>query len=632
MTCTELRQNKTAPYYNAVLGILLIVTICASLRPDLLLTRGPGWVILALAIYALIGQRDGLQLLRNPRRYGRHLLQVLAFGIGIELITSYIDYSQSEDAALSVLLEYLKAHAGRIYTNRSVLLMAAAAYAVGIVIGSIRHMLTGGEIVEDTPATGPVQCVLEALGTLGRHPLLTLALYRCAAYYAFLWEEMPTAIALTLQCLHILALICILLRLLQIGGCQLCTEDTRVIDAIGAFYRGRSLEINQAFYVALGVMLTIGIADETMLRGYTNGTFYDVLYVVAENAFWVIALLRFWNAKSRSRTIVQCLMLAIGMLLWYLNDLSSLLLLCVLIVAAEGTSARRILRMHIIIAMIIMAIAAWASLNGYIMYYDLKGKHAMGVVYPTAYAGRWLFLLITYRILRHKRMSLPEYAVWICIELYVYHLSGGKTAIACEALFLMMSYIADYLPTLWRSDRVRRWICRAGLAVYPLCGAAIAMSSLIVGKSLVNAVIDGNYKMPTLMHRLRMGYIAFQQYPLRLLSQNVPERGNRAVSYDYMGTYFYLDSTYMRCLVIYGLAFLFLIMGIYIYLMARSGRERNMMIWAALVVIAIDGITENFLMSVEVNILPILMYAAWDMGQPGLMHAMRARLERHQHV
>lgn len=615
MTHTHVRQNKTRLYYNAVLGIMLLVIVCLSLRPDTIQQSGIGWVIYVMAFFALVGQRDGQQMTEHLPAYGRHVLHVLLFFGCVEFATSYIDYSQSEDVALSVLLDYLTAHAMRIYTTLDVLLVVGTAYVVGVSVGGVRRKLAGDVAEEEVHSGGPVLLIFEVLGILGRHPVLTLALYRVHVYYGFLWDGALAGVEMLLQCLYLPIFICAILRLIQICGIELNTADEDLIGSIGDLYRRNLRIVNGWFYVATALMLGVTLLNATMFKRTISNVFFNTGWAVLNNALLLVALLRQWNDKGRHTAFFQYGILSVGVMVWYLSGSVHMLVLLLLIVAAEGMSSRRVEQIFLIESVVILTVAAWASVNGYIYYYSKNGLHAMGILQRTDYAAYWFYIFLVYRVLRDKRMRLIEYIVAVGVLAYVDHLAAGRTSRLCGMIFLVACFLIDYWPQAWKGRLLNRILYRAGYLIYPLCAIVSYVVVAIFGPQLAVEGFGDNSYWYTMKARVLLSYDGFMAYPPRMLAQTMNKTNIGyfdKIANDY---YFTLDNSYVRYLINYGILFLLIIIAINICLIYRCERENNMFYLCALAVIAIHSISEPHMANIFHNILLVLVFANWNMAE-----------------
>lgn len=645
MNSTRFNLNKTAKYVNAVLGILLLAAVCAGLRPDILLQGGVQWIVYVLVLFVLIGYCDGLRVAGRQIVVGRHLLKGALFILGIELLTAFVEYSQSEDASLTMLGAYLRAHAGRLYTHGGLVAGAVLMYVLGAVICGVWcvwRQRTGAATDLDVDAAtaadtdrddandgiedgaigagrshgiiGLFHLLIGTLAFLGRHPFVVLALYRIHQYYEFLWGESNNEqVGIVLQCLLLPILLCIILRIMEFYGCQMEMADAQILRAIGDVYRKYWHAANVAFYVVASAVFAIVIVGATMFRRFYAREHYNVAFMIVCIALLLVTSLRLWNDKSHRCMAIQWCILFTGVMTWYLCDSTVILILCMMIIATEGMSARRIMQIYLITSVVILTAAAWASVNGYINYYSYNGLHAMGIYYRTDYATYWLYIVMIYRVLRDKRMRLIEYVIAAILMAYVNHLTESRTTLLCVTLFLGACYLMDYWPEGLRIRCLTRWLYRIGYLIYPLCAMLTYIIVAVWGAQFTEGLSDTGSFWFTMKYRVALSYIGFTEYPLRILAQAMNKKDIGSFDYTTNTYYFTLDNSYVRYVINYGILFLLILLGICVYLIHRCGREQNMLLLCALAVIAIHSLSEPHLANLYHNVFLVLVFAIWDM-------------------
>lgn len=617
------RYNPILRYGNILASVLLLVLVCAQITPLTVASKGGVWFVVVGLLFVMAGYRDAHVLTAEPKQYGLHALWTIAFIVGVDCLTSFIEYAQQTEPSLSTLLSVVRSHLTMFTILGSVLLVAVAGYVIGVGVGVVQQMLLRadaenakqGRVREHSENADHVSAMLlNALGEAGRHPLLFLAWYRMGTYYAFVWEAMPVGVEIALRCLYPVLLTAVTLRIQQIYDARLEAEDERLINGIGDLYWDHIHVVDVVFYVAAFATFLMSMIDGTTLLNLVNRDLFNVLYHVTQCLLLLVALLRMWDDKSHRLTAVQCGILGIGVILSYLSGYA--VVLSLLMVAAEGVSAKRILQFHVCISLVIMTIAAWASVHGYVTYYFSNGRHAMGISYRTTYADYWLYIMVMYRVLRGKRMRLIEYVGSVILTVYVYHLSAGKSAFAAAVLFLGLCTLADYWPQQLRNVHVDGLIYRLGYAVYPLCAAITFVVVAIKGAQLAGMDLDTSSFLYTFRARIALSYEAFTRYPLRLLCQKVSEQGAVTMENDLNNNYyFFIDNSFVRILIIDGIIFFLIVMGINVYMMVRCHRELNMIMMIALIAVAVHSLSEPQMVSITFNVLMVLVYAVWDMDE-----------------
>lgn len=510
------------------------------------------------------------------------------------------------------------------------LIVVAGLRPNGIVRGSIASVVVfvvflacaaAGLVVHRRFGEGATDSIiLNVLTVAGRHPMLFLLLLGAGNYYRFLWNGIDVTAGIIgrcaglMQCAGICMLLSVVLRVLQVCGWHPGSADVRWIGIVGAYYQRWRHVVDILFYVTFTAVYLWLFIQTTMLPAITNSTPFGVIRVVSQDLALVIALLRFWNEKSVRTTVAWCIILAAGVAVWHVDSEITVLYLCLLVVAADGMSARRMLQIYVVGALAVLIGAWWAALHGYAVWLNYEGHgYALGGVYRTDIAAHWFYLTMAYRILRGKRMTAWEYAIQACVIYYIYHLTSGKTFLIVAPLFLVLCMLADCIPEKCWIIPIRKCAMAFGSLWFSLCAAGTYLVVYLYGDSLMGMDITLDMPFATVLHRIKLSYIAFLEYPVTLFGQHIDQRGAGGIDAPSGADYFFLDSMYVNLLLISGVVFLVVMLGMHTYLMRRSVRECHYTIWIAMFVIAIDSIMEHHLTWICYNVFPLLMWTVWDM-------------------
>lgn len=573
------------------------------------------------------------------------------------------------------------------------------------------------------------------LGVAGRHPFLFIGFHDVDMYLAFLWNVADPVTMSALKCAYGTGIVAIIQCVRMSSGMWLHMRDAHTVFVIRTWYRRHRRLVNRLFYGFYALILALQFLRSTMFTQNMDWTLYNQLYMIGMDGLFAVVLLRFVlplgqqgeqhkadrdqaendedppgeavgdddapvpaseedrgtlvqalrgfvnllrdpeSARSAyiRHTILRMTLLITCLMLWDLNWLTAQMVLGLLMIGAEETSARRILQIYLVVGFAEMVIMYWASMHGYIayLYYATVDAHAMGSIYRTDYAAHWLYLLIAYNILRGRRLRLVEYMAEGCLIYYVFHLTTGKTFLISAPLFLVLCYVANGLPQIQyrgrdcstvvrrgivqgifyqndpyrdknhealccsethastetagirggrerlnRGNIIRIFLNRISCLIFPLCAVGSYIVALTIGSQYAG-ITSLTGAMATFQHRLGLSYTAFHQYPIRLFSQSVTEQGaGGLVDWNTSANYFFLDNAYIRMLIIHGVLFLVIILVTHTALMRRAVREHRYIIWCALVAIAVDSLSEHHMPTFSYNILPVIIWAEWNLQNP----------------
>ena len=117
-------------------------------------------------------------------------------------------------------------------------------------------------------------------------------------------------------------------------------------------------------------------------------------------------------------------------------------------------------------------------------------------------------------------------------------------------------------------------------------------------------------KLNTLFsERLTISHNALKMYPVKLMGQNIEEVGGGSVL-ELRPEYFFLDDSYVRILLKYGLFLFIIALAIMIIISKRAGQIKQFVIVLALVAISIHSIMEHRLIDMAYNPMILALFAS----------------------
>lgn len=263
---------------------------------------------------------------------------------------------------------------------------------------------------------------------------------------------------------------------------------------------------------------------------------------------------------------------------------------------------------------------------------------AFGFIYRTHYACHLLCLALAYCVWKDGKLSwraeLGLVALFILNALFI----KGKTLFACLLLLMIGTYWRHYrhiggipcqdrqafgpvVPILfkivylpvWALDCLVRWLrldrfdrkrlYRVMVWSFVIC--AIVIISLSVFYRPLKPLLDRVPGLETVKSRLLMGAMAFEEFPVRILGNYVPQMGMSSTE-DIVPFYYALDSGYIKLLLEYGWLLFLVVLGLMTWAQVRLFRSRRYYAVFLLSIFAIDGMMEYWIVSLAYNLFILL--------------------------
>lgn len=311
--------------------------------------------------------------------------------------------------------------------------------------------------------------------------------------------------------------------------------------------------------------------------------------------------------------------LLLAVLIYQNSGDTSIVVLMLFLLSSLNCRSGGVVKLYFWTALALMAVTIGSALVGVLdnYQYQVNGsvRYAFGFLYSTDFAAHIFYLCLAYVYIRGRRLRKLEFAIPVVLAALVYVLTKAKldTALLILVLLAAMDYRRLSNSQMKKFDR--------GLYLFP-----VIMATLSIGASwLFTPTNDVFVKVDDFFtHRLAMGHLALYEYPMRWFGQYVFQQGSGGLSFPTGLTttganlaYFFIDSSYVKVLLSFGLVFL----GLYLFGLSRAIRinvdRQAYLLPLVLVIICISSIIDHHLLDIAYNPFVICILANNAVGGVG---------------
>lgn len=368
------------------------------------------------------------------------------------------------------------------------------------------------------------------------------------------------------------------------------------------------------YYVTLGAALVRFTLTTTMFPAIMSDSltdFINTFSLVLLNMSILAFAVSLSSVQNRLQIVFELSILAI-FYIWHsqMPDCALIQYLVILVLGATGKNFRTILKIYLGVKVSIFAAAFYASQNGYI--YNKMGmklgtmSHSLGTINTTDCAAYILFMLIAYCILRqpYRRrnwQSFADYPILLFIAEYSSHLTAARADSVWMYLAIALSFLCHIGSLVkWpeKSKKIFRVICYVLTPIYTvlLLILYLAVTGCGRGKGPESALTDW-ITDESLLQRFQIPQRAIREYGITLFGNfdTYPDRGFGGHLTSYNFDYSYIDMSYMRMLVIYGIFVTIILMTIFLFTNIRMVWQHRYFLFSMMVLIAFSGVIEQHL-------------------------------------
>lgn len=380
------------------------------------------------------------------------------------------------------------------------------------------------------------------------------------------------------------------------------------------------------YLIIYGVIVAHDFLDATMFRIQWPPKFGLVLYFAI--MVYTLAMLCFNNKYSKKELICAGVVLAAFVIAAVDGDNSFLFEVGFLIVGAKNIHFDRILKVFFGVSLVILAAAMICSQAGMIenlVYPSVRGgvRQCFGTIYPTDFAAHVFYMAMAALCMNNRRIHIADIVIVGALGVFVYKACSaftGTMTLGLAAIGMIVVMIVQ--RRLEQKEKLEGTAAPLGwwngllrfLTLAPVFFAAlfIGMVHLYRPESAFWAKLD-----QILSLRLSVSAEGTANYAYRLFGQHVEEFGNGR-SIETREHYFFIDDSYLRMALIYGIVILIVVLLMMIIIANRAVRYQRCMLYLAMLLIALHCFMEQHMLEMAFNPFILGMFA--DMNWERKIH------------
>lgn len=328
-----------------------------------------------------------------------------------------------------------------------------------------------------------------------------------------------------------------------------------------------------------------------------------IYLAVAMMFFKIYAIDRF----ELRRIFYKSVILLLAIISWRLARGFNVLLYVSFILGAENVKFRRLIELFFGTVGILLAgtvlISQASIIKDFVYVRDKFHRHSLGIGYPTDMAAYVFYLLLAYYYLHFKQLTWRTYVTVIVLDMIVYGITQARNSFVLILLTIPVVWIAQHAS---QYHRISRGVASFYWMVVPLAAYCTILLSWLYNKQLRAFILLDR----ALSGRLNLSHYALQKYGISIFGQHVHENGwggyKGLKHFNQAGfSYFYIDSSYIRLAVIYGILLGILIIIFMTIIAYRSTLNHEYILAAIIMLVSLHCIVEQHL--IDFNYNPFLL-------------------------
>lgn len=387
---------------------------------------------------------------------------------------------------------------------------------------------------------------------------------------------------------------------------------------------------SQLYLTTLTIYLVFAFLQNTTFENYIGGHFYNIIsYIV----FGILILkIVFYDHYNININILMLISFLFSFFVWRHSGSNLILVMTAFILGAKNVSFNDIIKTYFNINFWLLIIVIMCSLIGIInnLSFIAQGRgtrYALGIIYPTDLAARVLYLMLADAYLHFKNLKSSRLMTYIIIALLCKYITDARLNFYCMLLLvisLSISKVAEKQYQLQRLDWTNS-IVSTYWAFTPILSAIT-----IFGTYFYEPTNNLYQKIDHLTSgRLTFGSMAFQKYQINLFGNKITEHGygnNMKLFNNGTNNYFFIDSSYMRLLMIFGLVALIIFISITMYISIKNTHLGYYALPTILLIVSFSAVVEQHFMELTYNPFLLALISTITINHPNIKRGLVKKL------
>ena len=202
-----------------------------------------------------------------------------------------------------------------------------------------------------------------------------------------------------------------------------------------------------------------------------------------------------------------------------------------------------------------------------------RNRHTFGFYGATYLPSYFMFIVLYYAYIRKHKIKLLEIMILLLINIFIYVMTNTKSAFALTSIAIISLAVLKHIKPLRVYYSFYKYVTLVSSLVVPIITIIIsfAFNPNVIWMARLNRLLTG---------RLLLSKKAFDTYNISLLARYIPTHLDD-------GNYIYIDSSYVRCILIFGVVFFFLALMALVYYAYLINKKQDIYMFVIFMILII---------------------------------------------
>lgn len=369
---------------------------------------------------------------------------------------------------------------------------------------------------------------------------------------------------------------------------------------------------SQLFFIAFVTFFVSTFIQDTTLGEALNGQILRLCsYISLPLLLLKIYVFDKWSKKE---LFIITILVLLGIINWRMAHELHLLTIVPFIVGARNINFKDIIKWYLYLSVILLSAMAFFSLLGIIPNLVYRAaprppRYSLGLIYTSSLATHYFYLVLAYCYLRFNKLNWGDYLLIIAGDIVFMMITNTKLDFIATLIVIPVMIIAQ---RAFRGHKLSEIVASFWWIFVPVSAFIIIFASYFYDDSnhIMKAIDD------LTSGRLGLGHHAFNSYNIKILGQTIVEHTyggssglKLANQLDGVSHYFFIDSSYIRMILLWGVLSFILIIICITYIAVRSIYRRTYILAAIILIASLNFMFEPDVIKIIYNPFLLALFA-----------------------
>ncbi len=245
-------------------------------------------------------------------------------------------------------------------------------------------------------------------------------------------------------------------------------------------------------------------------------------------------------------------------------------------------------------------------------------RYALGFIYATDAIGIYLAIILMFLYIKKDKATYIELLILELINVFMYSYTNGRLSFILVSTMLILQFVSKFqiVKNIFYSSFIQKClktVCYT-LPIVLFLGLHILVIMYANNNFLANKVNK------IISDRIKLTYQAYRNNNVNLFGTNIKWQGWGAYGYKELEegeefVYNYVDSSYARLILDYGIIFSCIVIYAYRETLMKSYEEKNYWLIFAILFILVWSFIEQYLININKNLFILSFIPLLEMGK-----------------